>query len=61
MNDETKYGRSPLEVAHFILICIGIVIGGTGIVLTSPGCWLLGFAVVLLGFAFFGANQIFGG
>jgi len=61
MNDETKYGRSPLEVAHFILICIGILIAGTGIVITSAGCWLLGFAVVLLGFAFFGVNQVIGG
>ena len=60
MNDDIKYGRSPLEVAHFILICVGIVIGGMGIVLTSTPCWLLGFAVVFLGLAYFGVNQLFG-
>lgn len=60
MNDEIKYGRSPLEVIHFILILIGIIVGGTGIVLTSTPCWLLGFAIVLLGLAFFGVNQILG-
>ena len=60
MNDEFKYGRSPLELAHFILICIGIVIAGTGIVITSAGVWLAGFAVVLLGFLYFGVNQVLG-
>lgn len=60
MNDEIKYGRSPLEVAHFILICVGLVFGGVGIVLTSVGWWLLGFALVLLGLAFYGVNQLFG-
>jgi hypothetical protein len=57
MNDEIKYGRSPLEVAHFILIGLGIVFGGIGIVLVSPGWWVFGAVVVLLGLAFFGANQ----
>jgi len=60
MNDEIKYGRSPLEVVHFILICIGICLGGIGIVLTSTVCWLFGLALVLLGLAFFGVNQLFG-
>ena len=58
MNDEIKYGRSPLEVAHFILICLGIVLGGIGIVLTSPGWWISGSVVVLIGLAFFGANLL---
>jgi hypothetical protein len=60
MNDEIKYGRSPLEVAHFILICIGIACGGIGIVLTSVGWWILGSVLVLIGLAFFGVNQLFG-
>ena len=60
MNDEIKYGRNPLEVGHFIVICIGIILGGVGIVLTSVGWWLLGFVLVSIGLAYFGVNEMLG-
>jgi hypothetical protein len=60
MNDQIKYGRSALEVGHFIFICIGTVLGGIGIVLTSVGWWLFGFIVVLIGMAYFGVNEMLG-
>jgi hypothetical protein len=60
MNDDIKYGRSPLEVAHFVILCFGIIFGGLGIVLTSVGWFLLGFVLVLIGLAYFWVNELFG-